>query len=260
MTDTFPQERVPVMSRKDFLDEFGRDYHGGQHVSFFGPTGRGKSRLCYQCLQRVGSPELQVVSLHGKIRGRDPVIAQAAKHCNLRIVPELPSGARRRFDRTQRKFHGYMLIPLSRPGESVAEENAMLKREFGRAIHGNYTTTRRQTITHVNEAHQVQEELRLRTECEGPLMRGAPDNAMWSEAQRGRFLSAHTYSAPEHIFIFHDPVLENRKRYSEFGCEIDPGHLEYLTSSLKKKRVADGRTISQCLYIRRSGGMYVIDT
>lgn len=256
--DTRKPALVEVIPRREFSRDFGKDYRPGQHVTFLGPTGRGKSTLCYQCLQRVVSPDLQVVSLHGKIKGRDPVIARAGRQLNLRVVEELPSPARMRYDR-QRKRNGYLIVPLVKPGESVAAENDLLRDKFGEAIHHNYKTTGRPTITHINEAHQVQEELKLRTACEGPLMRGAPDNAMWSEAQRGRFLSYHTYGAPEHIFIFYDDDRDTRKRYADFGC-ADPDEIEYITGNLKTRRVADGRTISQCLYIRRGGGMYVIDT
>jgi hypothetical protein len=90
-------------------------------------------------------------------------------------------------------------------------------------------------------------------------MRGGPDNAVWNEAQRGRYLSYHTYSAPEHIFVFYDDDADNRKRYAEFGC-ADPDEIFWITSNLRTQRSKDGRTISQCLYIRRGGGMYVVDT
>lgn len=252
--------RPPVIPRKEFVREFGRDYQAGQHVTFLGPTGRGKSTLCYQCLGEVVTPEMQVTSLHGKIYGRDPVIPRAAKLCNLRIVHEWPPNQlRRRYDRKIKKYNGYIVVPLEKPGESPEAENRLLRHHFQNALTGNYRTTRRKTITHINEAHQVQEELKLRTACEAPLMRGAPDNAEWNEAQRGRYLSYHTYGAPEHIFIFYDDDADTRRRYGDFGA-ADPDEIVDITSRLATRRVADGRTISQCLYIRRGGGMYVVDT
>lgn len=250
---------VETLPRKTFLEMFGEDYQGGQHVTALGPTGRGKSRLIGQCLQRVISPDLQVLSLHGKLKGRDPVISAYAKGLNLRSVDMLPGKRRQQFDRKWRHYNGYLIIPLQKPLGSDKEENDLLYNQFRRALSQNYRTTGRQTITHVNEGHQVQQELKLRGYCEQTLMRGAPDNAMWTEAQRGRWLSWHTYEAPEHIFIFYDDVREERKRYADFGC-ADPDELLYLTSNLQTERVSDGRTISQCLYIRRGGGMYVIDT
>lgn len=253
----YPRHVVEVLSRQDFLREFGHDYQAGQHASWFGPTGRGKSRLTFQCLGRVINPELQVISLHGKIKGRDPVVTAAAKKYHLRVVPELPTQARQKYDR-KRRWNGYIIVPLEHPG-TPEEETRKLHTAFAHAIHQNYRTTKAKTITHINEAHQVQAELKLKQHVEAPLMRGGPDNAVWHEAQRGRFLSYHTYSAPEHIFVFYDDDSDNRRRYSDFGC-ADPEEIYWLTSHLKTKRVADGRTISQCLYIRRGGGMYVVDT
>lgn len=256
-TSTARQD-LDVIPRKEFIEEFGNDYVPGQHVSFFGPTGRGKSTLCFQLLGRVVSPDMRVTSLHGKIGGRDPVIPRAARHCGLRVVSELPGKYRTRWDRKHGKArNGYMLVPLASPG-NPSEENEKLESEFRRALERNYRS-RDKTITHINESHQVQQELRLRELCEAPLMRGGPDNAEWNEAQRGRYLSYHTYSAPEHLFVFYDDDRDNRKRYSDFGC-ADPDEVMWHTSHLQTARSLDGRTISQCLYIRRGGGMYIVDT
>jgi hypothetical protein len=249
---------VDTVSRRDHLHEFERDFRPGQHATWLGPTGRGKSTLCYQCMQRVVSPDLQVISLHGKIGGRDPVIARAAHQCRLRVVSTIPDATRRKFDR-KRKYNGYLLVPLPKPGASATEEEKTLRREFGRAIHLNYANTGAKTITHVNEAHQAQEELKLKKELEAPLMRGGPDNAEWNEAQRGRYLSYHTYGAAEHMWIFYDDDKDTRARYGDFGA-ADPEVMEDITRNLKTARSADGRTISQCLYLRRGGGMYVVDT
>ena len=253
----YPRSVVEVVPRKEFVQEFGADYQPGQHVSGFGPTGRGKSRLFVQCLCQVISPDHPVFSLHGKIRGRDPVMTASSKKMNVRLVEALPSVTRQRVD-TKRKYNGYLIAPLVKPS-SPEEENTKMQKAFRDAIQQNYRTTGRNTITHINEAHQTQVDLKLKSDVESPLMRGGPDNAVWHEAQRGKWLTYHTYSAPEHIFVFYDDDSDNRKRYADFGC-ADPEEIFWITSHLKTKRVADGRTISQCLYIRRSGGMYVVDT
>jgi hypothetical protein len=207
----------------------------------------------------VITPDLPVISLHGKIKGRDPVMMKAGKRLNLRVTGGMPSKTRQRYDRKMRKYNGYLLVPLEKPLVDKAEENRLLSHEFGRGIRQNYMTRGKPTITHVNEAHQTQNDLKLRADCEAVLMRGGPDNALWQEAQRGRWLTMHTYDAPEHMFVFYDPSREERKRYADFG-EGDPDEITYITSNLRTERVADGRTISQCLYIRRGGGMLIIDT
>jgi hypothetical protein len=253
-----PKVVAEFIPRKQFLIAFGQDYVPGQHLTLLGPTGRGKSRLCFQLLGQVISPDMPVYSLHGKVRGRDPVVMSVAKKYKLRMVETLPSHTRQRYD-YKRGYNGYLIAPIVKPS-TPAKEAELLHDSFSRAISQNYRTVKHKTITHINEAHQVQAELRLKEDVEAPLMRGGPDNAVWQEAQRGRFLSYHTYSAPEHIFIFLDPDSDNRKRYSDLGV-MDPKELFYLTGNLRTKRVADGRTISECLYIRRgSGDVYVVGT
>lgn len=250
---------LETVSRKEHLQEFKRLYRPGMHVSGFGPTGRGKSKLFYQQLAVVCSPDLQVVSLHGKVKGRDKVIKDAAKQCHLRVVSELPSRTRQAIDR-KRGWHGYIIVPITKAGMSAQEEEARLKAAYGPAIHQNYGTTKRKTITHVNEAHQTQVDLKLKPDVEAPLMRGGPDNAVWQEAQRGSHLSYHTYGAPEIIEIWYDPVKQNRERYKEIGC-ADPDDIEYYSQNLRRERVADGRTISQNLFITRNDGLlYIVDT
>lgn len=247
---------LEVYPRPEFRRDFGDEYQPGQHVTFLGPTGRGKSRLCYELLGEVISPDMPVISLHGKIKGRDPVINQAGKRYHLRNVPALPSKARMTWDR-KRKWNGYIICPLTKP-TSPETEKTLLHVAFKDAIARNYQTTKRKTITHINEAHQTQADLRLKEDVEAPLMRGGPDNAVWHEGQRGAYLSYHTYNAPEHIFIFLDPDRKNRERYADLGV-ADPQEIMEITTNLKTAKSADGRTISQCLYIRRSGGMYVVD-
>ncbi len=247
-----------TISQKEFDQEFKREFRDGHHYTAIGPTGRGKSLRTYRCIRLVSGPDRQVFSLHGKVKGRDPVIPQAAKQGNLRIVSGIPTEARQYIDR-KRGNHGYLIVPLTKPGETAAQENETLAREYRRAIHQNYSDTKHKTITHVNEAHQTQVDLKLKSDCESVLMRGAPDNTMFSETQRGRYLSYHTYGAPEWMLIYYDDDADNRARYRDFGA-ADPDEIAYLTGALKTGQSADGRTISQCLVIRRKGDMYIVDT
>jgi len=249
---------VEIISRRDFLAEFGHDYQPGQHVTFIGPTGRGKSTLAFQCLQQVVSPEMQVITLHGKIKGRDPVVGRASKQLNLRVVPELPGETRIRYDQ-KRKYNGYMLVPLERPEPDPVKEKELLTASFKPAMQRNYTNMKQKTITHYNESAQVQHELKLQELCEATLQRGGPDNAGWHEIQRGRWVSYHCFSAPEHMFVFYDDDRDTRRRYADFGT-ADPRAIEELCANLRTDRSRDGRTISQCLYMRRGGGMFVVDT
>lgn len=251
------QTRVQTVPRKEFVRDFGRNYADGHHLTAMGPTGRGKTTLCKQLLTVVISPDRKALVLHGKIKGRDPVIGQMAEDCNLRIVSRYPPV----YSPRDRNRNGYILRPLDRHAENATEENAILASEFRKGIHANYTTSsKKKRITVIDESHQAQETLKLKGDIEGPLMRGAPDNSVWNLLQRGRFVSYHCYSAPEHVIIFYDPDRTNQQRYSEIG-DVDPEEIVYLTSNLRTERSRDGRTISQALYMRRGDRyMCIVDT
>jgi hypothetical protein len=82
---------------------------------------------------------------------------------------------------------------------------------------------------------------------------------MWTFVQRGRFVSYLCYDAPEHVLIFRDDDRSNQQRYSEISG-IDAREVTEITRQLETKRVETGGTISQFLYIRRSGAeMMIVD-
>jgi len=252
---TRPRRNLSVISRKDFIKEFKSDYKSGQHLTAIGPTQRGKSRLTKEMLKAVISPDRKAIVLIGKPPGRERTWDDdAAKELNLRIIENYPPT----FSPRDRKRNGFLLRPRHSLKDPEADE-VNLQVQFRAAIVGNYSRTGKGTITVVDEGHQVQVDLALKKICEAPLMRGAPDNAMWTLVQRGRFVSYLCYDAPEHILIFRDDDRSNQQRYSEISG-VDAREVSEITRGLKTQRVTTGGTISQCLYIRRSGAeMMIVD-
>lgn len=253
---------TPVISRKEFIRKFAAEYHAGQHVTYLGPSGRGKTRLAGEMAGAVvrRHPEIQIRCLHGKIKGRDQTIEQFARSAHLTIGPDSePTWTQQHV--TKRKSHGHVVRPLEHPGSSAKEENALLAGRFRATIHQAYhTSAKRPVILLVDEAHQTHTDLKLRTECEGPLMRGRPVCGVWSLVQRGRYVSYMVYDQAEHLLIFYDPDRDNQRRYSEIGG-VDPAVLIGLSRQLKTRTVADGSTISQAIYFRRSGNyLAIVDT
>jgi hypothetical protein len=238
---------VEVVPRGDFIREFGSTYVQGQHVTFLGPTQRGKTTLCHELLSEVISTDHRCVILAGKPPGRDHTMASAAERMNLRIVETWPPLKNPR----DRNRNGFVLRPHHTMRNLDADE-ANLRDQFGKAMRGNYASTK-PVITVVDEAHHVQNDLKLKREFEAPLMRGAPVNAQWSLIQRGRYMSYLAYDAPEHLFIFYDPDRSNVRRYSEMIGGVDPGYVTELVVNLKTYRAKTGGTISEALYIRRAG-------
>lgn len=252
--DDSHRDTVPLVSRQEFLREWKHDYAPGQHVTFIGPTQRGKTTLAIQLLGESISPEHKCVILAGKPPKRDKTMAAAAQKLNLRIIEEWPPEWRP----GDRKRNGYVLRPRQSL-KDIKADNENLRKQYSAALIGNYSSSK-PVITVVDEAHHVQNDLSLKREYEAPLMRGAPDNAVWSLIQRGRFMSYLAYDAPEHIFIFYDPDRSNQARYSDIGG-VDPRWLTEIIEDLKTYRTANGQTISQCVYIRRSGpAVKIVDT
>src|SRR6266568_988115 len=183
--------RIPVIPRREFARQFGNDYSSGQHVTFIGPTQRGKTTLCLDLLSKVISPERPCVILAGKPPSRDKAMDEIApKMLNLRVVEEWPPTRTFR----DRKRNGYVLRPEQKM-RSRADDEANLKAQFSKAIMDNYRK-KTPTITVADEAYLVQVTLKLKGDYEQPLMRGAPHNAMWSLIQRGAYVSYLSYNSP----------------------------------------------------------------
>lgn len=244
-----PREKVIHTSRGDFVREFGESYGNGQHVTFIGPTQRGKTYLSHQLLGAVISPERQAVILSGKPPGRDGTMSKAAASLNLRVVTEWPPPSSVKPGNWRKNVNGYVLQP-KQTMDDIDGDTANLRYQYRKAIMGNYRS-KVPVITVADEAHHVQNDLKLRKEYEAPLMRGAPVNAMWSLIQRGRYMTYLAYDAPEHVFIFYDPDRSNQRRYADIGG-ADPATIAKLAQQLNTTRSENGGTISECLYFRRS--------
>ena len=260
---------VPVIPRKEFVRTFARDYYPGQHVTFLGPSGRGKTRLMGELLLAVlrAHKNIKARVLHGKIKDRDETIIKLSERSKMPITAEAsPTWWQRNV--THRDAPGFIVRPLTKPEGSpdsrddlTEKENLHLRRIFRRVIYKAYHAPRKKpVIVVVDEAHQAHTILRLKSDCEGPLMRGRPVCGMWSLLQRGRFVSKMVYDQAEWVFIFHDPVIENQRMYAEIGG-VNPRVLVALSARLKTYTATDGSTYSQCLAFRRSGDyLCIVDT
>jgi hypothetical protein len=255
------RRRIPTKSRKEFLDMFGKEYHAGQHVTFLGPSGRGKTKLCGQMLVSVHRyhPDIEELVLHGKIKGRDSTIQKLSRQAKLPIISKWPPSRYSRNIR-HRNRAGYIIRPLDKPGETPDTENVQIRNEFRRTIHHGYHSSKKKpVIVVVDEAHQAHNDLKLRSDCEGPLMRGRPVCGMWSLLQRGKYVSYMVYDQAEWVLIFFDPDKTNQERYSEIGG-VDRETLITLSRNLETKTAPDGSTYSQCLCFRRSGDqLFIVD-
>jgi hypothetical protein len=259
--------RVEMLTRKDFLEEFGRAYSPGQHVTAIGPTQRGKSRLTKEMGKRVASPDLKFMVLAGKPPGRERTWnEEAASELDLRITETWPP-SRINFLETMkhgqdRNRNGFLVRPYHTL-KDIDVDNLELYNQFKAAILHAYGSTSQCWVTLIDETHHVQVDLGLKKECESGIMRGAPHNAMWHNLQRGRFASQLIYDQPEHILIFKDDDEANQERYAQIGS-IDSRYMGHLVRNLKTKLVTKGRftnMVSQALYFQRSSdSVRIVDT
>lgn len=249
---------VQRISRKRFLDTFGAEYRPGQHVTFLGPSGRGKTRLALQMALKVRAhiKTIRIFVLHGKIKGRDQTIEEFSARSGMPVVTHFPVRGPIKKQRVK-KAQGFVLCPLNK-ADTTDAENQLLRAEYKKTIHAGYHAPRKAPVIIIaDEAHQTQSDLKLMKDCEGPLMRGRPVCSMWSLVQRGRYVSYHTYDQAEWVLIFYDPDRNNQERYSEIG-DVDPWQLVELSRQLKTETVADGSTISEAVCFRRSGNQLFI--
>jgi hypothetical protein len=253
---------IPTIPRETFVEDFAAKYTPS-HVTFIGPTQRGKTTLCFQLLHAVlqKNPKWKVVFLHGKIKGRDHTIEEWSKKSNYRIVRSYPPGPAIRPKHWKRNVKGYILRPLKKDDISAREEEKLLQTQFSRGIRSNYHYTGKHVkITVVDERAQADKDLKLTTDLDAPLQRGLPHNPEWNSIQRGKWVSYHTFDAPEHVFIYKSDDSSNVERYAELGFG-DPRVIEVCLNELKMKKVKTGGTISQALYMRRSDRyMCIVDT
>lgn len=244
---------VPVVPRKEHLEDMKANYQSGQHLTVLGPSGRGKTRLVGQLVMVCANPDREAFYLHGKIKGRDKTIEEISQRCQMPIITH---GVPTRMDRirNQRDYRrGWIIRPLDKPGDTADEENELLHREFSKSIRAGYHTSHSNPkIVIVNEAHQAHNDLKLRKQCEAPLMRGRPDCSMWHEIQRGRYVSYMCYDQAEYVYIFKDHDIDNQRRYAEIGG-VDPLYLRDMASQLQTRTAPDGSTNSQAIHFRRAG-------
>jgi hypothetical protein len=277
MTDSYfeeetyfpPRDRypaTPVICREEFLEEFGDDYHEGQHVTLIGPTQRGKSRMSKEMAKRVISDKLRLIVLLGKPPQRERTWTdEAADELNLQVIESWPETFIDQLRNLKagrgwkKNASGYLLRPHHTMTD-LQRDKETLTAEFRKAMIAAYASTKQKYIILVDEGHHVEVDLRLKEESEAPLMRGAPDAAKWTNLQRGFWVSKLNYNMPEHILLFKDKSTAEQQRYAEIGG-VDPRYLIHVIKNLKTKRAANGGTYSQCVYFRRvDDDVRIIDT
>lgn len=232
----------------------------------FGPTQiSGKSTLSFALLEAVKKYQPEIIPTTLCMKPEDRVIAHWKKRLGFREVRSWPPTAKfSELPPFGSKPPGYMLWPLQSLTDPEGD-NELLQREFVKAVVNN--RKHRPSITHANELYGLLAELSKTKDRAGRHMTpmrslltavitrdSIGGHGLWYEAQKpsgtqGISIPGFFFNSAEHMFLAKDGVEQNRKRYGEIACGIDPAAIERETMRLDKH---------SWLYIRRSGPEWAI--
>ena len=235
-----------LVDRGAFLTDYW-DYRPGQHVTILGKTNSGKTTLGYQLLDKSATQRLPALVL--VMKPRDATASHYARELDMprvRFWPQPPNPMRR-------KPRGYTVWP--QPTFDPDDDDEILYRTFRSVILDSYKRGDRilfaDEIVDVSELHSDEGSRRanLRKPLEAVWKRGRSMGCgLWAATQRPAGMSYHGYSAPEHIFIAHDPDYRTRKRYDEIGG-VDTGLVQSVVMRLPPWHF---------LYLQRSTGTFCV--
>lgn len=247
---------VATFPRDEFLAE-RFDYQPGEHVSFIEPTQGGKTHLMYQMLNRAmeQNPHLRTVSLMPK--DIDAATWNWAERLDLEVIDSWPP--RKRLMRPAPR--GYVLWPKHLPrGTPPGVNKAHLGGIFAKCLDDQFRQP--ETITVVDDIYVIAVLMELNEYCEPYWVAGGSGGrGLWSTLQKpsgtvgGGHVSTFVYNAPMHLCLGHDPVAQNRKRFTEIGG-VDPKTISSVVENLPRYRIKTPmgmKNISEKLYIHKGG-------
>lgn len=203
---------IMVLDREEFLEDYW-EYKPGEHVTVLGPTGAGKTHLCFQLLEHTATPELPAVNI--VMKPRDDTVERWSKSQGYRMVKDWPPQFR---ERLRKKPPGYILKPDHEfdPIIDTPRHRAI----FRRAILGSYKAGNR--ILFADELFQLCDRLKLSDELVTVWTMGRSMEAgLWGASQRPSHIPLWAYSMATHLFIAYDPDDRAQERYGEISG-VDP--------------------------------------
>jgi hypothetical protein len=241
---------LDIIPRKRFAEKHFY-YKPGQHLVAGGPTTKGKSTLMFDLLEYTATPELPAYVAVSK--PNDSTTAKYGKKLNFRTVNEWP---------TTKKLNelfngpppGYLVWPKFGNMDKDVAECARITRALIQDRYAAGARGKGKGILIMDDTMVKSKVMKLDDDMVTILaMSGAMGLGLWAAVQKptdsGR-TSLWSYNASDHVFLTHDPVSDNQKRYGEIGG-VDPKLIVGVTKDLKP---------FQFLYINRpEGWICVVD-
>lgn len=241
-----PNPNVETIAREDFVSDYF-DYAAGEHVTFLGPTGSGKTTLASELIHTVATKNLPALVLVIKPKDKtvsDLFLKGRGKYKKVTAWPPWF------WDRDKA---GFVLWP--RHTFDPDKDDPLLKKQMRAGILAGYANKigKKEAAGNILFCDEVWGlvDLGLRRELTTVWTRArAMGCGLWAASQRPALIPLAAYSEPEHIFIHYSPDKAARDRYKEIGG-VDPDSVAYITEHM---------SWHQFLYINRVDRMmYVVD-
>lgn len=220
--DVWTYEYTPPATPEDPNPKTRPGYSAGEHVSWLGPTGSGKTTFMGQLLEATVTPKLPAVVL--AVKPRDDTMRNLARACNLHTVrswPPLPNvlGPRPA---------GWVHWP--KHAYDPTRDDVYHREQFRGSILQSYKRGNR--ILVADEAYSIATELNLGRELVTIWSKGRSMKCgLWAGTQKPSHVPLWMYSQAQHLFIAWDPDKRARMRLKEISGG-DPDLIDYLTRCL----------------------------
>lgn len=224
MTAKPPPLPVARFTREEFIATRW-DYTAGEHVSFLGPTGSGKTTLAFQILKATARPDLPAIVLVTK--PRDATVTKFYKDAAYRHVKNWPPPTS---IWQPGKPAGYALWPKT--SFDPYQDDAHHAEVFERALLDSYKKGDR--ILFADETYSLDRELGLGKPLITLWTKGrSMGTGLWAATQKPTHVPTWMYGQATHLFLAFDPDRRARDRYREISG-VDPDVVGHTLQGLDK--------------------------
>ncbi len=247
---------IRELDRAEFLGCYF-DYNPGEHITFWEPTGQGKTEILWQMAEVAmrQNPELRLGAAMPK--SIDPATRKAIARYGLKITETWPPPPA--FPGFGSKPMGHVHWPKHLRGVPVKQNREYLAGHFRKLLSRQLADGNSLTIA--DDAYQIAVLLGLNLELEELLTLGqGPKAGLWLAGQKASgtrqgSITSFCLNSWTHLVMGHDPYYANRRRLADIsGVDLDV--IAAIVPKLRVHRMwtdQGWKNISEKLYIRKDG-------